>query len=123
VRPRVPGFTLIEMLVVLAIVATLLMLATPRYMHSVERGREAVLREDLRVMREAIDRFQADQGRYPGTLDELVDRRYIRHLPPDPITESVGSWILVPPPQGSGVYDVRSGAAGQALDGTAYDTW
>lgn len=129
-RPRGPGrsagFTLIEMMVVMAIIATLLTLALPRYFHSVERSREAVLKQDLRVLRDAIDKHLADRGRYPQTLAELVERRYLRQVPPDPITDSASTWITVPPPEGElrdGVYDVRSGAPGNSLDGEPYESW
>lgn len=126
-RPRqASGFTLIEMMVVMAIVATLLTLALPRYFHSVERSREAVLKHDLRTLRDAIDKHLADRGRYPQTLDELVERRYLRKVPPDPITDSASTWITLPPPEGElrdGVYDVRSGAPGNSLDGEPYDSW
>lgn len=126
-RPRhASGFTLIEMMVVMAIVATLLTLALPRYFHSVERSREAVLKHDLRTLRDAIDKHLADRGRYPQTLDDLVERRYLRKVPPDPITDSASTWITVPPPEGElrdGVYDVRSGAPGNSLDGEPYDSW
>ena len=120
---RSTGFTLIELIVVLAIVALLLTVAVPRYFHSVARSREAVLRHDLRSMREAIDKFLADQGRYPATLDELAERRYLRSIPVDPITDRADAWIVVAPPDGAGVIDVRSGAPGAALDGTPYQGW
>jgi general secretion pathway protein G len=112
------GFTLIELLVVLAIIASLVTLALPRYLHSAEHGKEAVLKEDLSVMRQAIDKYRGDRGAYPQDLDELVTRGYLRKVPPDPITESTTSWLVVPYPDGSmsGVYDVRSGAAGKTLD-------
>lgn len=122
-RRRAGGFTLIELIVVLAIVALLVTLALPRYFHSVERSRETVLRHDLKTMRDAIDKFFADQGRYPAALDELAQRRYLRSVPPDPITDSAATWVVVPPSDGSGVYDVHSGAPGTALDGTPYDAW
>ena len=120
------GFTLIELLVVLAIIGTLITIALPKYLHSVQRSREAVLHQDLRVMRTAIDQFVADTGKFPPTLDELVARRYLRNLPEDPVTGSAASWVSVPPPDGvalAGVYDVRSGAEGFSLDGTAYAQW
>ena len=123
---RTPGFTLVELMVVMAIIATLLTLALPRYFHSVERSREAVLRQDLHIMRDAIDKYFADRGRYPVTLDELADKRYLRRVPPDPITDSVSTWITLPPPEGEvrdGVYDVRSGAPGNSLDGEPYESW
>ncbi len=125
--PRsIGGFTLIELLVVLAIIGTLITIALPKYLHSVERSREAVLRQDLRVMRTAIDQFFADTGRYPVTLDDLVKNRYLRGLPEDPVTRSAATWVSVAPPESvaaAGVYDVRSGAEGNSLDGTAYAQW
>jgi general secretion pathway protein G len=119
------GFTLLELIVVMAIIATLLTLAMPKYMHSLERSRESVLRQDLSVMRDAIDKFLSDRGRYPETLDELAARRYLRNVPPDPITESAATWVVVPPPEADngGVYDVRSGAVGNGLNGEAYASW
>ena len=124
-RPRAvtQGFTLIEMLVVLAIVALLLSVATPRYFGSLEKGREVALQENLRVLRVTLDKFHADKGRYPETLDELVDERYLREVPLDPITESAATWVLVPPkePDQQGVADVKSGASGTARDGRRFD--
>lgn len=120
------GFTLMELMVVMAIIASLMTLALPRYFHSVDRSREAVLKQDLHIMRDAIDKFLADRGRYPATLDELAEKRYLRKVPVDPITESVSSWVVVTPPEGEnreGVYDVRSGAPGQSLDGESYENW
>ena len=120
------GFTLIELMVVMAIIASLLTLALPRYFNSVERSREAVLKQDLHIMRDAIDKYLADRGRYPQTLEELAEKRYLRRVPPDPITDSATTWITVSPPDGEardGVYDVRSGAPGLSLDGQAYESW
>jgi general secretion pathway protein G len=118
------GFTLIELLVVLAIVATLLTLAVPRYFQHVERSKEAVLRENLATVRDAIDQYHADTGSWPATLESLAEKRYLRALPTDPITERADTWQLVPPPDGgSGVYDIHSGAAGTGLDGQAYADW
>lgn len=119
------GFTLIELLVVLAIVALLLTLTVPRYFHSLDASREAVLRENLRTVRDALDKFRGDTGRYPESLDELVSRNYLRSLPIDPITESSDGWVLLPPVDGSkgAVYDLRSGAPGRARDGRAYADW
>jgi general secretion pathway protein G len=111
---RRTGFTLIELLVVMAI---------PRYFSSVDRSKEAVLRENLNTVRDAIDKFHADRGRYPDSLPDLVTKRYLRSVPMDPIAESDSAWVIVPPPQGVGdgaVYDVRSGAQGSTLDGKAY---
>jgi general secretion pathway protein G len=120
------GFTLIELLVVMAIIAMLLTLAMPRYFHSVDKSREAVLRHDLQTMRDAIDKFFADRGRYPARLEELAERRYVRSVPVDPITDSASTWVVVAPPEGvafEGVYDVRSGALGNSVDGTPYERW
>lgn len=123
-RSRRFGFTLIELLVVLAIIATLLTLVVPRYYQHVERSREAVLRENLASVRDAIDQYHADAGAWPDTLQTLVDRRYLRALPADPITEKTDTWQLLPPPDGgSGVYDIRSGAEGSGLDGRPYSDW
>jgi general secretion pathway protein G len=123
------GFTLIELLVVMAIVATLLALAAPRYFKSQDKARETALRHDLAVMREAIDRFHADTGRYPDALQDLVARRYLRRIPPDPITGSEETWVVVGPaekdkdkPKGA-VYNVSSGATGVSREGTPYAQW
>lgn len=119
------GFTLIELLVAMAIVALLLSLAVPRYFGSLDKAKDTVLREDLRLLREAIDKFHADKNRYPATLEELVSSRYLRSLPPDPITDSATTWIVVPPSghQKGGVYDIKSGASGTGKDGTPYSSW
>ncbi len=120
------GFTLIELMVVMAVIASLLTLALPRYFNSVERSREAVLKQDLHIMRDAIDKYLADRGRYPLTLEELAEKRYLRRVPPDPITDSTSTWVTVSPPEGEardGVYDVRSGAPGAGLDGEPYESW
>lgn len=119
------GFTLIELLVVLAVIAMLLTIALPRYFSSLERSREAVLRQNLALMRETLDKYRADKGKYPAALDELVSGKYLRSMPIDPITESHTTWISIPPeqPEAGGVIDVRSGAEGVALDGTEYKKW
>jgi general secretion pathway protein G len=119
------AFTLIELLVVMAIVATLLTLAVPRYFHSTDKAREAVLKQNLAQMREAIDKFYADRGRYPDSLDDLVARKYLRSVPLDPVTESTQTWSLISPDPTArgGVFDVRSGAKGAGLDGTNYADW
>ena len=119
------GFTLIELLVVMAIVATLLTLAVPRYFNSVDQSKEVALRHDLAMLREAIDRHFADTGRYPESLEELVTKRYLRSLVPDPITESSKTWLVVAPENRElgAVYDVRSGAPGKGRDGSPYQDW
>ena len=125
-RPTQRGFTLMELMVVMAIVASLLTLALPRYFNSVERSKESVLRQDLAIMRDAIDKFYADRGRYPTVLEELAEKRYLRKVPLDPFTDSATTWAVVAPPDAdapAGVYDVRSGAAGRSLEGEAYESW
>jgi general secretion pathway protein G len=145
------GFTLIELLVVLAVLALLLTIAAPRYVAHVERAREAALRTSLKVMRDAIDKFNGDQGRLPASLDELVDRSYLKSVPVDPITDKRDTWTTVSeaeylaslapaaaaayaaasPASGSsggtrvdnGIADVHSGAPGNAEDGTPYQQW
>jgi general secretion pathway protein G len=119
------GFTLIELLIVMAIVGVLLMLAVPRYYDSVKRSEEAVLRQNLAMLRESLDKHFADTGRYPATLEELVTRRYLRRVPVDPITGAHDTWTLVPPPDAElgRIYDVKSGAPGAARDGSAFDSW
>jgi general secretion pathway protein G len=121
------GFTLVELLVVMAILATLLSIAAPRYFGAVEHARENALRQSLAVMRDSIDKFYADSGRYPEDLAELVRRRYLRALPVDPYTDSGESWIFVPPPAAADgraapgrVYDVRSGAQGKTRGGVDF---
>jgi len=125
-RPRFSfGFTLIELLVVMTIVALLLTLALPRYFGSVDKSKEAVLKENLHQMREAISRYYADKGRYPESLETLVTDKYLRRVPVDPITENTTSWQVVPPenPEKGGVYDVKSGAQGKSRDGSEYSQW
>ncbi len=102
------GFTLIELVVVMSVIALLLTLAVPRYFHALDNARINVQRQNAAAIREAIDKFFGDQGRYPGTLSELVEKRYLRALPVDPISES-NEWIVIAPldsAQGA-VYDVR----------------
>ena len=119
---RAAGFTLIEMLVVLAIVALLLTIAVPRYFGSLERSRETALRMNLKILRVTIDKFYADRGKYPDSLAELVEQKYLLAIPVDPITESKTSWLTVdsPEPEAKGVIDVKSGASGSSTDGVAY---
>ena len=117
------GFTLVELLVVMAIISLLLTIAAPRYFHSVQRSREAVLREDLHLMRDAVDKYYADTGKYPPSLEDLVTKKYLRRIPADPITDSASTWVIVNPPdkpEAKVVYDVRSGAPGNSLDGKPY---
>jgi len=122
---RRQGFTLIELLVVLAAVALLLGIAVPRYVEHVDRARETVLRQNLAALRDAIDKFNADRGRYPSELAELARERYLRELPRDPMTDRHDTWTIVAPPPGMAgqVFDVHSGAPGSGRDGRPYATW
>lgn len=122
---RGAGFTLIEVLAVMAIMALLLSLALPRYFAQVDASKEAVLRENLRLTRQVIGHFYGDHGRYPESLAELVEKRYLSALPIDPITQASDTWRIDAAPDGDkgAVYDLHSGAAGLARDGTAYAAW
>jgi general secretion pathway protein G len=119
------GFTLIELLVALTIIALLLSIVVPRYFGSLTRADEAVLKENLYLMRDAIDKHLGDTGRYPASLEELAGKKYIRAVPTDPFTRSQSTWIVIPPaePDKGTVYDVRSGAKGAGRDGTPYEQW
>lgn len=119
------GFTLIELLVVLAIVALLLSIVTPRYLHKTEAAKETVLKEHLASLRTSIDHYYGDHEVYPPTLDTLVEERYLRAIPTDPITQRNDSWqITLQELNGiNGVYDVHSGAPGTSRNGSAYATW
>jgi general secretion pathway protein G len=116
------GFTLIELLVVLAIVALLLTLAVPRYFPTIDSAKETILADNLRNVREVIDQFYADRGRYPDSLDQLVEKKYLRSLPVDPITESTSTWLLIPPEDATkgSLYGIKSGAPGTSRSGKPY---
>lgn len=123
-RLKKRGFTLIELLVVMTIISLLLTLALPRYFNRLGQSEETALKHDLAVMREAIDQYHADRGAYPESLPALVQARYLKALPPDPVTSSTTSWILLPPADGSqGLGDIKSGAPGNARDGSRYSDW
>lgn len=122
---RRAGFTLIELLVVMAIIASLLSIAVPRYFASLEKSRETILRSDLAQMRDSIDKYYGDLGKYPDELQDLVTKHYLRAIPEDPITRSTTTWVPVAPDDGSQgqVFDVKSGAQGTGQDGTSYAEW
>ena len=125
-RVGLRAFTLVELIIVLAILALLLTIAVPRYFAHIERTKEATLKQDLAIMRDAIDKFHGDRGRYPESLEELVTLRYMRSVPVDPITDSIGTWKVLPPPDSEAkgsVYDVKSGAEGNGLDGKPFADW
>ena len=120
------GFTLIELMVVLTIVGLLLSVAVPRYFHSVQRSKENVLRANLGTTRDAIDKFVGDNGRYPDSLDQLVEKHYLRTLPYDPITDSHATWMAIPSERTDrpgALSDIRSGSTDAASDGSRYVDW
>jgi len=119
------GFTLIELLVVLGIIALLLTLAVPRYFPSVDSAKETILADNLRTTRAVIDQFHADTGRYPDSLEQLVEKKYLPALPVDPIADSDSGWIIVPPEDTDegAVYSIRSGAEGKGRNGKPFSEW
>jgi len=124
-RRREKGFTLIELLIVMAIIGTLLTIAVPRYFRALEHARETVLRQDLAILREAIDKHYADLNEYPDVLAALVEKRYVRSLPVDPFTKAADTWTVVASedPDHAGIRDIHSGAEGNGADGTALASW
>ena len=124
---RQQGFTLIELMIVMVIITILAGIGLAVYGNSVQSAKEATLREDLFRMRDAIDQYRADKNRYPATLEALVEDKYLRMVPKDPFTQSADTWqtTMADPEPGNpsaepGIYNVKSGAEGNALDGTAY---
>jgi len=121
------GFTLIEILIVVMIIGILVTLAQPSFHRAVSSAKEATLKENLFVLRDVIDQYYADNGKYPQALTDLVEKGYIRRIPKDPLTGSTESWVLVQATdeqgQQAGVYDVRSGSEGVAGDGSKYSDW
>jgi general secretion pathway protein G len=119
------GFTLIELMIVMSILAILLTIAQPTYRDSKIRAQEAVLMENLFTMRDVIDQFYVDKARYPDSLEELKEGSYIRSIPKDPFTASRETWQLIPPPEGAegGLYDIHSGSDRLAIDGSPYNEW
>jgi len=124
------GFTLIELLIVIALITILATMGIVQYRNSIQSTRESVLRTDLFRMRDAIDQYYADKAKYPASLDALVTDGYMRKIPEDPISKSADTWQTVPaepdpsnPSTDPGVYNVKSGAEGTALDGSSYSDW
>ncbi|RFP09643.1 MULTISPECIES: type II secretion system protein [unclassified Duganella] len=125
VTMKTKGFTLIELLVVLGIVALMLTLAVPRYFPSIDKSKEVVLADNLRNVRQVLDQYYGDTGRYPDSLEQLVEKKYLRAMPVDPITDSDTTWIVVPPEDTGkgGVYNIKSGAPGNDRSGKPYSDW
>lgn len=122
---RARGFTLIELLVVLGIVALLLTIAVPRFFPKVDSAKETILADNLRSTRAVIDQFYADTGRYPDSLEQLVEKKYLRGLPFDPVADSDAAWIIVPPEESDkgAMYSIKSGAPGNDRKGKPYADW
>lgn len=119
------GFTLIELLVVLSIIALLLSLASPKYFNHIDLAKETALKQDLDIIRIAIDQYFGDHGVYPESLDSLVEQSYLDKIPIDPITERADTWVITPPepPLKGEVFNVNSASQGLAKNGTAFETW
>jgi len=129
-RTSQSGFTLIELLVVISMIAILAAMGMVQYRNSIRRAEETTLKHDLFHMRDAIDQYYADKGKYPASLDALVSDGYMRKIPDDPISKSSSTWQTIPaepdpgnPSADTGIYDVKSGAQGTSLDGSAYSDW
>lgn len=124
------GYTLIEVLIVVTLIVLLTSVGMATYTNSVRRAREAVLKEDLFQMRDAIDQYYADKNKYPSSLQDLVSDGYLRDIPKDPVTNSADTWVTEnaePNPDNlaaePGIYNVRSGSEEMSLEGTKYSEW
>ena len=117
------GYTLLELMIVVTIVAILATLAQPMWQESVTRAREASLKQTLFTMRDVLDQYRADRGKYPQAMEEVVSAGYLRQMPSDPFTRSVTTWQEIPSESEGGVFDVHSGSPLVGTDGTPYNQW
>ena len=118
------GFTFIELMVVMAVIATIIAIAMPRYFDGLQRTKETALKQNLKEMRDAIDHYHADKGVCPATLQTMVAERYLRFIPDDPISETAETWQIIGTPDNTNrVYDITSGATGVDSNGVAYSSW
>jgi general secretion pathway protein G len=129
-KARERGFTLVELLVVISMISILAAMGVVQYRNSVQRTKETILKKDLFEIRDVIDQYYADKGKYPSSLDALVSDGYLRKIPVDPMTNSADTWQTEPaepdpanPSAEPGIYNVKSGATGTSLDGSAYSDW
>lgn len=117
------GFTIVELLVVLSVIALLLSIVTPRYLSKVEEGQEVVLKQNLSSLRHSLDQYYADQGVYPDTLNQLVEKRYLRDIPIDPMSRTTEWRIIIDKQSGVGIYDVKSTSDVMGSDKRSYSEW
>ncbi len=128
-RLRVRGFTILELMIVMMIISILIGMAAVIYDKTVKRSREAVLKQDLQTMRQAIDNYTLDKQQAPQSLDDLVEAHYLREVPIDPVCHQkdwvthIGDTVLSPDQTSTGVDDVHSGCEQNGSDGTSYTTW
>lgn len=131
IRKNNKGFTLAELLIVMVLIGILASIAIPQFKHATKKAKEAVLKENLYILRKVIDDYYSDKGKYPPSLEALVEEGYLRRIPIDPITGSDKTWVLIREPfteeniyqEELGIIDVKSGSKEISLDGTPYNTW
>ena len=120
------GYSLIELMIVVAIIGILVALAVPSFQHSAVKAREAALKQNLQTIRTVLDQHYADKGFYPPSLETLVEAGYLRQVPTDPFTEAADAWVIEfeeNPDVQSGIFDIHSGSDGLSTNGTPYHEW
>ena len=121
--PAAAGFTLVELMMVVTVAGILVTLAEPSFQQSVLKAKEAALKQNLFTLRDVIDQYRADRGQYPPALEDLQNTGYLKRVPIDPFTKSVGTWQFIQDTQDGGIFDVHSGSDLIGSDGTAYNEW